>query len=165
MLTTGENLQGLTPVFSDLHLVRSENGQVVLNTESGPLAEVLARIDNRTSYGEMPSGRSLSDHFAGEPYGWEPDTLRLFVLALLRAGKIQATSGGQQIESAVSLEARNVFANNNLFKQATFQPKKGLDFPQVVEASENFKDTFGQSVGELEQGAVAREIRGASRTA
>jgi hypothetical protein len=159
VLTTGENLQGLTPVFSDLNLVRSENGQVVLNTEGGPLAEVFARVDDRTSYGEMPSGRSLSDHFAGEPYGWEPDTLRLFVLALLRAGKLQATSGGQQIESAVSLEARNVFTNNNLFKQATFQPKKGLDFPQVVEASENFKDTFGQSVGELEQGAVAREIR------
>jgi hypothetical protein len=159
VLTTGENLQGLTPVFSDLSLVRSENGQVVLNTDTGPLAEVLARIDNRTSYGEMPSGRALSDYFAGEPYGWEQDTLRLFVLALLRAGKIQGTSGGQQIESAVSLEARTVFANNNLFKQATFQPKKGLEFPQVVEASDHFKDTFGQSVGELEQGAVAREIR------
>src|SRR5262249_16071134 len=49
--------------------------------------------------------------------------------------------------------------NNNLFRQATFQPKKGLEFPQVVEASESFKDTFGQNVAELEQGAVAREIR------
>ena len=92
----------------------------------------------------MPSGRSLADDFAEEPYGWEFDTVRLFVLALLRAGKIQMTSGGQLIESAVSLEARNVFSNNNLFRQATFQPKKGLDFPQVVEASEAFKDTFGQ---------------------
>ena len=144
VLTTSENLQGLTPVFSDLHLVRSENGQVVLDTESGPLAEVLGRIENRTSYGEMPSGRSLADHFAAEPYGWEFETVRLFVLALLRAGKIQMTSGGQPIDSAVSVEARNVFGNNNLFRQATFQPKKGLDFPQVVEASESFKDTFGQ---------------------
>jgi hypothetical protein len=159
VLTTSENLQGLTPVFSDLHLVRSENGQVVLDTESGPLAEVVSRIENRTSYGEMPSGRSLSDHFAAEPYGWEFETVRLFVLALLRAGKIQMTSGGQPIDSAVSVEARNVFGNNNLFRQATFQPKKGLEFPQVVEASESFKDTFGQRVAELEQGAVAREIR------
>jgi hypothetical protein len=159
VLTTSENLQGLTPVFSDLGLVRSENGQVVLDTESGPLAEVLGRIENRTSYGEMPSGRSLVDHFAAEPYGWEFETVRLFVLSLLRAGKIQMTSGGQPIDSAVSLEARNVFGNNNLFRQATFQPKKGLEFPEVVEASESFKDTFGQSVAELEQGAVAREIR------
>ena len=81
------------------------------------------------------------------------------MLALLRAGKIQVTSKGQVIESAVSPEAQNTFTNNNLFRQATFQPKKGLDFPQVVEASESFKDTFGASVGELEQGAVAREIR------
>jgi hypothetical protein len=159
VLTTSENLQGLTPVFSDLKLVRSENGQVVLDTTSGPLAEVVSRIENRFRYGEIASGRSLSDHFAGEPYGWEFDTVRLFVLALLRAGKIQMTSGGQPIESAVSIEARNVFGNNNLFRQATFQPKKGLDFQQVVEASESFKDTFGQSVAELEQGAVAREIR------
>jgi hypothetical protein len=158
-LTTSENLQGLTPVFSELHLVRSENGQVVLETGSGPLAEVLGRIENRFSYGEIASGRSLADHFAGEPYGWEFDTVRLFVLALLRAGKVQMTSGGQLIESAVSIEARNVFGNNNLFRQTTFQPKKGLDFPQVVEASESFKDTFGRSVAELEQGAVAREIR------
>ena len=87
VLTTSENLQGLTPVFSDLKLVRSENGQVVLDTTSGPLAEVLSRIENRFRYGEIASGRSLSDHFAGEPYGWEFDTVRLFVLALLRAGK------------------------------------------------------------------------------
>jgi hypothetical protein len=159
VLTTSENLHGLTPVFSDLKLVRSENGQVILDTTSGPLAEVVSRIENRFRYGEIASGRSLSDHFVGEPYGWEFDTVRLFVLALLRAGKIQMTSGGQLIESAVSIEARNVFANNNLVRQATFQPKKGLDFQQVVEASESFKDTFGQSVAELEQGAVAREIR------
>ena len=76
VLMTGENLQGLTPIFSDLHLVRSENGQVVVNTESGPLVEVLARIDDRTSYGEMPSGRSLSAYFEAEPYGWEFDTVR-----------------------------------------------------------------------------------------
>jgi hypothetical protein len=159
-LLTAENLQGLTPVFPELHLVRSENGQTVLNAETGPLAEVLARIENRSGYGEMPSGRSLSDDFAKEPYGWEFDAVRLFVLALLRAGKIQVTSKNQVIESAVSLEAQTTFTNNNLFRSATFQPKKGLDFPQVVDASEFYKDTFGEKAGELEQGAVAREIRG-----
>ena len=30
----------------------------MFNTEHGPLAEVLARIENRTSYGEVASGRS-----------------------------------------------------------------------------------------------------------
>jgi hypothetical protein len=158
-LMIGENLQGLTPVFAGVHLVATENGQAVLRTQSGPLFEVLARIEHLTSQGEIASGRSIADHFAKEPYGWEFDAIRLFVLALLRAGKIQATSKNQIIESAVSVEAQNTFTNNNFFRQATFQPKKGLDFPQVVEASESFKDTFGEKVGELEQGAVAGEIR------
>lgn len=42
-LMTTENLRGLTLVFSDLHLVRDQGGKPVFNTESGPLAEVLAR--------------------------------------------------------------------------------------------------------------------------
>jgi hypothetical protein len=158
-LLTAENLQGLTPVFTDLGLVRSEGGQTVLNTEAGPLAEVFARIDDRAGYGEMPSGRSLADYFASEPYGWEFDAIRLFVLSLLRAGKIQVTSKAQLIESATTPEAQSAFTNNNVFRSATFAPKKGIDFQQVVEASEYFKDTFGATASELEQGVIAREIR------
>ncbi len=142
-LLTAENLQGLTPVFTELDLVRSEGGQTVLNTDAGPLAEVFARIDDRAGYGEMASGRSLSDYFAGEPYGWEFDVVRLLVLSLLRAGKIQVTSKAQVIESATTPEAQSTFTNNNVFRSATFAPKKGIDFDHVVDASEHFKDTFG----------------------
>jgi hypothetical protein len=159
VLTTSENLHGLTPIFSDLDLIRTENGQPVFNTASGPLAVVLDRIEDRATYGESASGRSLADHFAAEPYGWEFDAVRLFVLALLRAEKIQLTSGGRSIDSAVSLDAQNVFSNNNLFRQATVQPKKGVDPIEVVKAAESYKDTFGKDVAELTEGPVAREIR------
>src|SRR5262249_53225401 len=37
--------------------------------------------------------------------------------------------------------------------------KKGPDFRDVIDASENFEETFGQRVAELEAGAVAREIQ------
>lgn len=159
-LMTGENLQGLTPVFADLQLVRSENGQIVLNTENGPLSEVLARIENQASYGEIVSGRSLTEYFAEEPFGWEFDAVRLFAVALVRAGKIQATSKNQVIESAVSPDAQATFTNNNVFRQATFQLKTGgVTFKDLLEASENFKGAFGLDLAELEQGAVAREIR------
>jgi hypothetical protein len=158
-LLTAENLQGLTPVFTELDLVRSEGGQTVLNTEAGPLAEVFARIDDRAGYGEMASGRSLSDYFAGEPYGWEFEVVRLLVLSLLRAGKIQVTSKAQIIESATTPDAQSTFSNNNHFKAATFAPKKGIDYTLLVDAAEHFKETFGIAVKELEQGAVAREIR------
>ena len=158
-LMTTENLRGLTAVFTDLHLVRDQGGKPVFNTESGPLAEVLARIENRTSYGEVASGRYLTDEFAREPFGWDFDVVRLFVIALLRAGKIEATSKGQVIESALSLEARNTFANNNLFRQASFRPKIGLEFMHLVDASEHFKEVFGREISELEQSVVAHAIR------
>jgi hypothetical protein len=158
-LMTTENLRGLPKVFTDLHLVRDQGGKPVFNTESVPLAEVLAQIENRTSYGEAASGRYLTDEFAKEPFGWDFDVVRLFVIALLRAGKIEATSKGQVIESALSLDARNTFTNNNLFRQSSFRPKIGLEFTHLVDASEHFKEVFGRDVTELEQGVIANAIR------
>lgn len=156
---TTENLRGLTSVFTDLNLVRDQGGKPVFNTESGPLAEVLSRIENRTSYGEVATGRYLTDEFAKEPFGWDFDVVRLLVIALLRAGKLEATSKGQVIESALSLDARNTFANNNLFRQTSFRPKVGLEFTNIVDASEYFKEVFGREISELEQGVVANAIR------
>lgn len=69
VLMTTENLRGLTALFSDLHLVRDQGGKLVFTTDSGLLAEVLARIENRTSYGEVASGRYLTDEFTTEPLG------------------------------------------------------------------------------------------------
>ncbi|MBN2494930.1 MAG: BREX system P-loop protein BrxC, partial [Deltaproteobacteria bacterium] len=159
-LMTTENLRGLTPVFTNLALVRDQGGKPVFNTESGPLAEVLSRVENRTSYGETANGKYLADEFSKEPFGWDFDVVRLLVVALLRAGKLEATSKGQVIESALSLEARTTFGNNNLFRQASFRPRTGpVDFTQVVDASEHFKDVFGREVSELEQGVVAGAIR------
>ena len=158
-LMTTENLRGLTSVFTDLNLVRDQGGKPVFNTENGSLAEVLSRIENRTSYGEVATGRYLTDEFAKEPFGWDFDVVRLFVIALLRAGKLEATSKGQVIESALSLDARNTFANNNLFRQASFRPKVGLEFTNIVDASEYFKEVFGREISELEQGVVANAIR------
>ena len=158
-LMTTENLRGLTSVFIDLNLVRGQGGKPVFSTESGSLSEVLSRIENRTSYGEVATGRYLTDEFAKEPFGWDFDVVRLFVIALLRAGTLEATSKGQVIESALSLDARNTFANNNLFRQASFLPKVGLDFKDIVDASEYFKEVFGREIPELEQGVVAKLIR------
>ena len=158
-LMTTENLRGLTSVFTDLKLVRDQGGRPVFNTESGPLAEVLSRIENRTSYGEVANGRYLTDEFAKEPFGWEFDVTRLFVIAILRAGKLEATSKGQIIESALSIDARNTFTNNNLFRQASFRLKTGLEFTDIVDASERFREVFGREIPELQQGVVANAIR------
>lgn len=157
---TASNLHGLTPVFVRLGLLRDEKGQTIIETDSGPLAEVLARVANRASYGETATGRFLAEEFAKEPFGWEFDVVRLFAACLLRAGMVEATSQGKTVESAVSVEARTMFSNNNTFRSATFRPKVAIDFAKLVEANECFKAVFGHELPDIaSQGAVATEIR------
>src|SRR5262249_49285790 len=137
----------------------SEHGKPVFRTDSVPLSEVLGRIENRYDYGEVAHGRWLADELAKDPFGWDFDVVRLLVLSLLRAGKIDVTSKGEVIDSALSIEAGNVFTNNNLFRQASFKPRKGPEFGDLVKANEAFQSTFGKEIPELEPGAVARAIR------
>jgi len=158
-LLAAANLQGLPPVFSGLGLVRSENGKVVFELAQGPLHEVLARIEQRAGYGETASGRYLADEFAKEPFGWDFEVLRLLTLCLLRAGVVEATSKGQTFEGATGPEAKETFSNNNLFRAASFPPKKGVDFAELVKANEACKDTFGTEAPELSSGSVAGHLR------
>ena len=74
--------------------------------ENGPLKEVLDRIDERANYGDTASGRFLADELGKEPFGWDFEVVRLLVLSLLRAGKVEATSKGQTLDSVTGVEAR-----------------------------------------------------------
>jgi hypothetical protein len=158
-LFTAENLQGLPAVFGSLGLLRNEKGKTVFRVESGPLSELMSRITERANYGNTANGRFLADEFAKEPFGWDFEVVRLLVLSLLRAGRIEATSKGQTIDSTTGIEARDTFSNNNLFRQASFQPKKGIEFEELVKAGEAFRETFGKEVRELSTGAIAVELR------
>lgn len=158
-LFTAENLQGLPSVFGSLGLLRDEKGKTVFRVESGPLKEVFDRINERANYGDTASGRFLADEFAKEPFGWDFEAVRLLVLSLIRAGKIGAASKGQTIDSVAGIEARDIFSNNNLFRQASFHPKKGIEFEELVKASEAFRDTFGTEVRELNAASIVSELR------
>jgi len=59
-LCSAADLRGLPSVFGQLGLLRDEKGQTVFRTESGPLAEVYRRIEERFSYGETASGQYLA---------------------------------------------------------------------------------------------------------
>lgn len=160
-LFTADNLQGLPAVFGSLGLLRDEKGKPVFRVESGPLKEVLDRIDERANYGDTASGRFLSDEFAKEPFGWDFDVVHLLTLALVRAGKVEAVSKGQTFDALGGVEVRENIGKNNLFRQASFRPKKGIEFEELVKASEAFRDTFGTEVRELNAGAIVQELRNA----
>ncbi len=158
-LLTSDSLQGLPPVFMDLALLRDERGKTVFHTEGGPLKEILARIEERSRYGETASGRYLTEEFAKEPFGWDFEVVRLLVLSLLRAGRIEAISKGQTLEVATTLEARETFSNNNLFRQASFRPKRGIEFAELVRAAQAFKEAFGNEIRELVANTIAAQLR------
>jgi hypothetical protein len=68
-------------------------------------------------------------------------------------------SKGQTIDAATGIDARETFSNNNVFRQTSFRPKKGIEFEELVRASEAFRETFGNEVRELNAGAIAAELR------
>ena len=154
-----EDLRGLPPVFSTLKLLRNEGGTLIVETESGPLNEMLTWITNKSDYGINPQGKALETEFGSSPYGWDVDVVKLFTLCLLRAGQITATSQGLSINAVEDFGAGDVFTNNTKFRSATFRPKKVLDFAEVVKAAEAFKSTFGEEVKQLTQDEVAKAIR------
>ena len=160
-LLTSDNLRGLPAVFTNLDLVRDQGGKPVFRTESGPLAEVLARIENRVSYGETASGKFLTDEFSKRPFGWDFEVMQLLVVSLLRAGKIAARSQNKDIESALSVEARNTLPKNNLFRSATFHPRMSqTSMKDWADAAEAFRATFGKEMPEIASaGIVAASLR------
>lgn len=165
-LLISESLRGVTPVFVQLNLIRDENGQPIFNADTGALKEVLDRIENRTSYGEIATGKYLIDEFAKEPFGWSLDVVRLFVVSLVRAGKIRATSKGTVIENALSTDAKTAFTSNNIFKACSFQKRvSGTDINDWLQAEEAFRDVFGKQLPEMQASAIASAIRSAVGTA
>jgi hypothetical protein len=160
-LLTATDLQGLPPVFTVLALLRDEGAKTVFDTAATPLREVLQEIERAAAEGTKATGKALSEQFGRPDFGWDFEVVRLLVAALIRAGAIQMTHKAQIIESTTSIAARDALTNNNHFRAASFQPKKGVDFIEIAKAAENFKSTFGAAVKELALAPVVAEIRAA----
>lgn len=158
LLHSGD-LRGLPPVFNQLKLLRNEGGSVVLEADTGPLAEMLSWISNKSDYGTNPTGKALETHFGGTPFGWDVDVIKFFALALLRVGQVIVTNQGANIDSVSDLGAIEAFNNNTKFRACTFRPKKVLDFAEIVKAATAYQETFGETIPSLTQDGVARAIR------
>jgi hypothetical protein len=107
------------------------------------------------------TGKSITEHFGRPEFGWDFEVVRLLVAVLVRAGAIQMTHKSETIESTTSVAAKDALTNNNYFRLASFQPKKGVNFAEIAKAADNFKSTFGAAVKELSLSPVVAEIRAA----
>lgn len=158
-LLKAENLDGLPAVFSQLGLLRDEGGQTVIDPNAPALREVEAKINSDADYGHKATGKSLTEHFGSDPFGWEFDVTRLLVASLLAADRIQLRHGSNVIDSRRGPAAKDAIGNNNNFKSASCSPKVAIDFAEIAKAAGHFKDTFGTEVPELNQSAVASTLR------
>lgn len=159
-LLSATDLQGLPSVFTELGLLRDEGGKTVIDVDNAAaLRDVFAEIEQAANEGRKATGKSLTEHFGAVPYGWDLDVVRVFVASLIRAGKIQMTHKGEAVDIVTSVAAKDGLGNNNHFKAASFQPKKGVDFADLVAANANFKATFGSEFKELSLASAVAAIR------
>lgn len=158
-LLAATDLQGLPSVFNELGLLRDEGGKTVIDVDVASLRAVFAAIEQGANEGRKATGKSLTEHFGAGHCGWDLDVVRLFVGSLIRAGKIQMTHKGEAIDVLNSVAAKDGLGNNNHFKAASFQPKKGVEFADLVTANSNFKTTFGSELKELSLASAVASIR------
>jgi hypothetical protein len=162
-LLTAVDLQGLPPIFTSLGLLRDQGGKTVFDWDATPLREVLLEIERGAAEGTKATGKSITEHFGRPEFGWDFEVVRLLVAVLVRAGAIQMTHKAETIETTTSVIARDALTNNNYFRAASFQPKRGVDFAEIAKAAEHFRSTFGAAVKELALSPVVAEIRAAVR--
>jgi len=158
-LLSATDLQGLSSVFTELSLLRDEGGKTVFDIDAPALRELFSEIEHGANYGQKATGKSLSEKLGRAPFGWDFDVVRLFVAVLLRAGAIQMTHKSQPVDSATSVAAKEALTNNNYFRAASFQPKKGVDFAEIAKAADHFKATFGVEIKELALSPVVAQIQ------
>ncbi|MEM6455101.1 MAG: BREX system P-loop protein BrxC, partial [Acidobacteriota bacterium] len=110
---------------------------------------------------DTAAGRDLVEFFARAPFGWNPEVVQMLTGCLLRAGQIEATSGGRVIQDALTIEARATLTQDAAFRLASFRPRVGVEFTHLMAAVESFRTVFGREVPEMEPVTVAGSIRSA----
>ena len=158
-LFTAENLQGLPSVFGTLGLCATKRGRpfsalkvapwprCCRGSRSAPITGTRrAAVSSRTSWRKSPSvGTSkLSDCSCSHCCG--PERSR-------RPARVKRSTPRQGSRPAT------LFRTTIFSVRRRSGPKKGIEFEELVKASEAFRDTFGSEVRELNAGAIVAELR------
>ena len=84
-----ETLEELPGCYSELGAVRTVDGTTRIVEDSGLVGDVLDEIAKRCDDGAAPSGKDLETHFAGSPYAWSLEHVRLGIATLLRNSRVR----------------------------------------------------------------------------
>jgi hypothetical protein len=140
-------------VFDELDVV--VNGE--LNPEARIADEVVGEIKSREQTGDIPTGKTLIEHFAEPPYGWSRDVVRLAGAVLFRNGSIMATYKERTYDSHLDDGAQEVFTQISKFRDASFKERETVDPSTRNEATQLLDIIFDKKVKQTDQ-EVARGI-------
>lgn len=106
------NPAAITSDLDPLDLVQAvSGGQPSFNTQHKAIVSIQDAIDKN---GTMLGGRLL-DYFGSAPFGWQKDTTRYIVAAMLMAGEIKLKVSGREV-TAPGQQAVDALKTNNAFK-------------------------------------------------
>jgi len=163
-LLKAANLNNVPTVLHEgdagLGLVIKHAGHYAVNDQAPTADEVMRYLTGQKDYGVSVSGKTISDHFAEPPFGWEQDTLRAVLAALMRAGKITVTSNGQQHKNYNEPAARQPFVNLPAFRNATFEPRNDatLTLKETRAAVQAYEELTGGTI-EFDNETIADRFR------
>jgi hypothetical protein len=162
-LLKAADLKALPNVFygeSGLGLVVKDGAKYVVCTTADVAKEILEYLKAEYSYGnkDSRSGKALEKRFAGPPYGWELDLVRLVLAALFRAGEIEITSEGNRFTNYQDPPSRAVFTKIPTFRSALFSPRVALGHKLLSQAAQQLEALIGEEV-DVEEGAIAAAFK------
>lgn len=158
------DLKALPNVFyaneHGLGLVVKDGAKTIINPHADVAKEVLEYLKSEHSYGNKDSrmGKALEKRFAGTPYGWERDMLRLILATLFRAGEIEVTHQGSRFHNYQDPASRTPLTNNTAFRSSLFSPRQSVGLKTLTQAVQRLEDLTGEEV-DVEEGAIATAFK------
>lgn len=121
-------------------------GHPSFNTQHKAIVSIMDAIDKN---GTMLGGRLL-DYFSSAPFGWQKDTTRYILAAMLMAGEIKLKVSGREV-TAAGQQAIEALKTNNTFKNIGISLRdERPSIDMCARAAQRLTELAGESVTPLE---------------
>ncbi|WP_313558815.1 BREX system P-loop protein BrxC [Ruminiclostridium cellobioparum] len=133
-------LTQLSMLFNELNLV---DNALNVNSEAAVLKEILHEVKTIRNRGEQCTGKSLLDAFDNQPYGWDPNAVRLFTALLFRNGNLELNYEGKDFIDYTKPGVKDIFENEPNFRRAVFKEAVVVDAATRQKCQDILKHVFG----------------------
>lgn len=141
------NPANIGSALDPLGLVQTEAGRATFKTDHKAITSIRDYIDTRGTV----DGKSLLDHFNNAPFGWQRDTTRYIIAAMLMAGEIKLKVSGREV-TAAGQQAIDALKTNNSFKPIGVALRDERPSNETLgRAAERLTELIGDTVHPLEQ--------------